>query len=74
MCVNMCDIAAGEHERHARQAVEALHRQRELLTEQRNPPRKDRWKLARGRPPRLRPGLAQMTTGPGSPRILARFR
>src|SRR5215210_1885268 len=36
----------------------------QALSRHRNPLRKDHQKLPRRRPPRLRPGLAQMTTGP----------
>src|ERR671913_624507 len=38
----------------------------QALSRHRNPLRKDCEKLPRRRPPRLRPGLAQMTTGPSS--------
>src|SRR5829696_5956735 len=38
----------------------------QALSRHRNPLRKDCQKLPRRRPPRLRPGLAQMTTGPST--------
>ena len=43
--------------------------QHQALSRHRHPLRKDRQKLPRRRPPRLRPGLAQMTTGPSQNRL-----
>jgi hypothetical protein len=41
----------------------------QALSRHRTPRRQDRQNLPRRRPPRPRPGLAQMTTGPSSPEV-----
>src|SRR5919112_425334 len=58
---------------HSRYERGTFLQQHQALSRHRNPLRKDRQKFPRRRPPRLRPGLAQMTTGPSVLRVYVAF-